>query len=132
MARVHIQQQRICRQVNRPSAEVLGMLVHSCAGACTKPRGKLGLRALLARAQEKQAGETAEQTEASVCMAEELNGTKPKEAHGAPHLGEVAGWCQQQALTQPKSVSGHLSENQYFGAQLLMLEFYVREGKYCV
>ena len=55
------------------------MLVHSCAGAGTKIRGKPGLPPMLGREWEETVGETAEQAQASACMvdAEEQNGIKP-------------------------------------------------------
>lgn len=57
----------------------LGMLVHSCAGACAKTRGKPGLPPMLGWEWEETVGETAEQAQASACMvgAEEQNGIKP-------------------------------------------------------
>ena len=52
------------------------MLVHSCAGAGTKIRGKPGLPPMLGREREETVGETAEQAQASACMvdAEKQNG----------------------------------------------------------
>lgn len=55
------------------------MLLHSCTGAHTKIRGKQGLPPVLGREREETVGETAEQAQASACMAdaEEQHGVKP-------------------------------------------------------